>query len=120
MMSICYDLRFPAWLRNMPDRRYDLLIIPANWPAKRSYAWQHLLIARAIENMCYVVGCNRSGTDDFGEYDNLTYIYDYAGRLVSQPSKDFVSATISKEGMDRMRSHLPFLNDEDEFSVKMY
>lgn len=120
MMAICYDLRFPAWLRNTPDRRYDLLILPANWPEKRAYAWQHLLIARAIENMAFIVGCNRSGTDAFGDYDNLTYIYDCTGRLVSQATPDFVTATISKDGMDRMRKSLPFLNDEDEFSIKMY
>ena len=48
-MIICYDLRFPLWSRNTPQR-YDLLLVPANWPQAREYAWRHLLIARAIEN----------------------------------------------------------------------
>ena len=47
-LAVCYDLRFPAWLRNQRSHSYDLLIIPANWPQKREYAWRHLLIARAI------------------------------------------------------------------------
>ena len=64
-LAVCYEVRFPAWLRNN-DNKYDVLIIPANWPTKRGYAWQHLLIARAIENQAYIVGANRSGTDDDG------------------------------------------------------
>lgn len=60
-MSICYDLRFPVWLRNRGD--YDVLVCVANWPVARSTAWRALLIARAIENQCYVLGVNRVGID---------------------------------------------------------
>ena len=58
---ICYDLRFPVWARN--TEAYDLLLYVANWPAKRSFAWQSLLVARAIENQSFVVGVNRVGED---------------------------------------------------------
>lgn len=66
-MSICYDIRFPVWNRNIANR-YDALIVPANWPHSRVYAWKHLLIARAIENQIYIAGCNREGADNFGTY----------------------------------------------------
>ena len=46
-MIICYDLSFPVWSRNI-RHRYDMLLVPANWPISRGYAWTHLLIARAI------------------------------------------------------------------------
>lgn len=62
---ICYDLRFPVWTRNF-DQSYDVSIFIANWPEKRSVQWQKLLVARAIENQCYVVGVNRVGTDGNG------------------------------------------------------
>ncbi|NEW80406.1 MAG: amidohydrolase, partial [Gelidibacter sp.] len=58
---VCYDLRFPVWARNVED--YDLLIYVANWPKIRIAAWDTLLKARAIENMCYTVGVNRVGVD---------------------------------------------------------
>ncbi|MGH8173436.1 MAG: nitrilase-related carbon-nitrogen hydrolase, partial [Rhodanobacteraceae bacterium] len=53
--QVCYDLRFPVWLRNRYDRAagrfdYDLLLFVANWPSPRRYAWSTLLRARAIEN----------------------------------------------------------------------
>lgn len=67
MPQICYDLRFPVFSRNrwLPESGfdYDLLLYVANWPASRSHAWRVLLMARAIENMCYVAGVNRIGTD---------------------------------------------------------
>ena len=80
-LSVCYDLRFPVWSRNR-GMRYDLMIYPANWPQKRQNAWKTLLAARAIENLAYVIGTNRSGTDQFGCYDNMTAIYDYIGREI--------------------------------------
>src|SRR5690606_8932771 len=58
---ICYDLRFPVWLRNQRD--YDCAIVIANWPEKRSFAWKQLLTARAIENQTFYIGVNRVGKD---------------------------------------------------------
>jgi omega-amidase len=66
---ICYDLRFPVWSRNRfiqgEGFDYDCLLFVANWPSTRSHAWRILLMARAIENMCYVVGVNRIGLDGY-------------------------------------------------------
>jgi predicted amidohydrolase len=54
LSTICYDLRFPVWLRNRKD--YQLMFCVANWPQARAYAWRSLLTARAIENQAFVVG----------------------------------------------------------------
>ncbi|MEP6898097.1 MAG: amidohydrolase [Rhodanobacter sp.] len=67
--QVCYDLRFPVWLRNRRmeeaagGMEYDLAVFVANWPAPRRQPWRTLLRARAIENLCYVVGVNRVGVD---------------------------------------------------------
>lgn len=70
MPLICYDLRFPVWSRNRHDQDkgfdYDVLLYVANWPESRSHAWRVLLMARAIENLSYVVGLNRIGEDGNG------------------------------------------------------
>jgi omega-amidase len=50
-LLICYDLRFPVFARNTEG--YDLLIYVANWPKPRINAWDILLKARSVENMCY-------------------------------------------------------------------
>ena len=62
---ICYDLRFPLWTRNL-DNGYDVALFVANWPEPRSGPWKTLLQARAIENLCYVIGVNRVGVDGNG------------------------------------------------------
>ena len=110
-MAVCYDLRFPEWLRNR-GARYDLLALPANWPQARAYAWEHLLIARAIENQAYVVGANRSGSDDNGRYDGLTHIYDYLGMPIDVPAGKeghAVMATLSLKALTDARRGFPVL-----------
>ena len=44
----------PVWLRSRGD--YDALLCVANWPAARQTAWNTLLRARAVENLCYTIG----------------------------------------------------------------
>ena len=62
LLLVCYDLRFPVWSRNV-NNEYDLLIYVANWPVPRRRVWDILLQARALENISYVCGVNRIGTD---------------------------------------------------------
>ena len=76
---ICYDLRFPVWMRNSQNP-YDLAIVVANWPAAREVQWQTLLRARAIENQSYVIGVNRVGVDGNEiEYNGYSCVIDYQG-----------------------------------------
>lgn len=123
--AVCYDLRFPKWLRNRISDEgqtirsasldYDLLLICANWPGSRHEAWTTLLKARAIENLCYVVGCNRTGTDDTGIfYTGNSAIVDYMGFLLAEADgEQQVSLTIHKDRLDTFRQHWPFYLDFD-------
>ncbi|AUC86698.1 amidohydrolase [Polaribacter sp. ALD11] len=117
---ICYDLRFPVWARNTEN--YDLLIFMANWPIARVKAWDTLLKARAIENMSYVVGVNRTGTDfNNYEYSGNSLIIDYLGEELSNLDKNevgFISASLSKEELKQTRNKLGFLNDRDSFKIE--
>lgn len=118
-MVICYDLRFPVWCRNR-NNEYELLIVPANWPEVRRYAWEHLLIARAIENQAYVAGANRSGSDDYGVYDNLSFIYSPMGKPVGEKMADgTVVATLTKKSIEEIRHKLPAVKDADSFSIEL-
>ena len=81
-LRICYDLRFPVWSRNKYN--YDLLIYVANWPEKRIQAWDTLLKARAIENMCYCIGVNRVGKDgNKKSYPGHTTFFNYLGDKIA-------------------------------------
>ena len=118
---VCYDLRFPAWSRNLED--YDLLVYVANWPKPRIAAWDALLKARAIENMSYCVGVNRVGKDHYDhEYSGHSAIFDGLGdQLVSarEYEEDIIIAEISKEHLNTIREQLKFLDDRDQFTVSL-
>ena len=134
-MLICYELRFPVWGRNI-DMRADMMLVPANWPSNRGYAWRQLLIARAIENQMVVAGADRSGSDDYGDYDGLSVVVDELGRqIVPRPESPpdgcplpdnygkvsdttygpVLSATFSIEKVKKLRQWLPTAKDADSF-----
>lgn len=118
-LIVCYDLRFPVWCR-CRQGEYDLLLVTANWPKARGYAWEHLLIARAIENQCCVVGANRGGSDVYGDYAGLTYIFDGRGMAVGVQPVDcpFIVADLDGERQESYRRNFPVLNDADDFLIK--
>lgn len=115
---ICYDLRFPVWSRNTTD--YDVLIYVANWPAVRRDAWRKLLMARAIENQCYVIGLNRIGVDANGlEYCGDSQVIDPYGSVVADlGNKECIAnVTIDRDTLLDCRQKLPFLRDRDQFEI---
>lgn len=114
-MAVCYDLRFPGVLRNNGHRRYDVLLMPSNWPQSRQFAWQTLLMARAIENQAYVVGANRSGSDDFGSYDAMSMICAPSGHSIGNyhPDTEAVYAEIDMTHLEETRLKFPFLDEAD-------
>ncbi len=116
---ICYDLRFPVWSRNTED--YDLLLYMASWPTPRIEAWNTLLKARAIENMSYVLGVNRIGTDANGyTYSGNSLILNYLGELLgSLPDSQagIVTCILDKTVQEKTRKKLGFLEDKDNFRV---
>ncbi|SDS27531.1 amidohydrolase [Gramella sp. MAR_2010_147] len=116
---ICYDLRFPVWARNTVD--YDLLIYVANWPEKRVNAWDALLKARAIENMSYCIGLNRTGKDGDGYvYNGHSAAYDPLGKELTELDRSDAFTTefsIDKESLTKVRTGLKFLQDRDHFTL---
>jgi omega-amidase len=116
--QICYDLRFPVWARNTTD--YDIYLNVANWPEKRVGAWEQLLIARAIENQCYVIGVNRVGKDENGHvYSGNSMTVGPLGEiLINLENKEqLVSIRCNKTHLANIRKELPFLKDRDTFEI---
>ena len=113
LLLICYDLRFPIFSRNRDD--YDAVIYPANWPDKRILAWDTLLRARAIENQCFAIGVNRSGSDEFGDYPgHSTIIGPYGDTLIQTDAQpQMVCAELDMELLHRFRTKFPVLQDAD-------
>ena len=116
---ICYDLRFPVWARNTAE--IDLIIFVANWPNARMMAWDTLLKARSIENLCYVVGLNRVGIDNNQlVYTGHSAVYDAMGAtlLDFEPGKEAIgSVSIDMDHIEQTRGQFRFLEDRDHFVI---
>ncbi|WP_020558803.1 amidohydrolase [Thiofilum flexile] len=118
--QVCYDLRFPVFMRNRND--YDFAIVVANWPEPRRMAWRTLLQARAIENLSYVVGVNRVGQDGSGlNYTGDSLVVNFKGELLldQAPSTPFVETrTLSLEALNQFKTQFPAWRDANEFELK--
>ncbi len=115
---ICYDLRFPVWSRDAQDT--DLLLYLANWPAARSFAWNCLLPARAIENLCYVAAVNRIGVDQQGyKYDGDSQVLNFMGdTLLHAADQEGVFYTsLQAQPLAKFKQRFPAYLDADEFSL---
>lgn len=118
-LQVCYDLRFPAWCRNRDD--YDLMLLVANWPAKRVHHWSVLLEARAIENQSWVIGVNRVGDDGNGlHYPGCSAVYDPMGARIAELGEQEVCHLVrmDRARVDETRCQFPFQQDADRFRIE--
>jgi len=111
---VCYDLRFPELFRAVA-KQVDLIVVIANWPAKRRPHWDALIRARAIENQCYVVAVNRTGTAGGITYDGGSAAFDPWGEPLL-PAGVAASPGVSCVDVDparvrAVRDEYPFLQD---------
>ncbi len=114
---ICYDLRFPVWSRDAETT--DLLFYLASWPAARRAAWNRLLPARAIENLCYVAAVNRTGRDQQGyAYSGDSQVLDFMGETLLDvgDQEGVFYASLSASKLAEFKQRFPAYLDADTFS----
>ncbi len=58
---VCYDMRFPEWVRVYALEGTEVLFVSGQWTADRISLWKTMLCAHAIENLMYVVATNCCG-----------------------------------------------------------
>jgi len=123
---ICYDLRFPVWSRNQlegsVEMAFDVLLYVANWPAARVQAWDVLLQARAIENLCYVAGVNRTGQDgNEVAYNGHTVALDFKGQALAaahESHEAVLQVTFSAGALNAFRQKFPANQDMDRYLIQ--
>ena len=110
---ICYDIRFPEWVRAHTVNGAKAIFVVAEWPLPRLAHWRHLLISRAIENQCYVIACNRSGKDPNNEFAGHSMIIDPWGEVLKEAKKEpeMITSTIDLEKVTQVRKQIPIFDD---------
>jgi predicted amidohydrolase len=117
-LQVCYDLRFPVFMRNRGD--YDALLVVANWPAPRQEQWRALLPARAIENQCWLAAVNIVGEDGTGKaYRGGSTIIDCLGQRHGEllESPGVLLGTFSAAQLAAQRAAFPVAQDADDFEL---
>jgi predicted amidohydrolase len=112
-LAICYDLRFPELFRRYALEGAGIVLLPAEWPSPRIEHWRTLLKARAIENQCFVVACNRVGADRANTFGGRSAVIDPRGTVLAEAADtaDLLVATLNLDLLDEVRNFLPVFRD---------
>ena len=76
---ICYDLRFPEAARMCALDGADLIALPTNWPVGVEFHPGIFAPSRAAENHCYLLACDRVGTERGTTFIGRSVLIDYDG-----------------------------------------
>jgi omega-amidase len=110
---ICYDLRFPEWIRRHVLDGAKIIFVPAEWPAQRIDHWRILLQARAIENQCFIVAANQVGSDPNNHFGGHSMVITPWGEqlLSAQTGEGIFYADLDLAEVDRVRAAIPIFQD---------
>ncbi len=112
-LATCYDLRFPEMFRMLTARGATVLLVPAAWPEPRIRHWSLLLRARAIENQCFVLGCNCAGQSKDQTFGGMSAVIDPWGETCVEAGREpgIVTTSIDLDLVEKVRIALPALKD---------
>ncbi len=106
-LAICYDLRFPELFRSYATRGAGVIVLPSEWPYPRLEHWRTLTQARAIENQCFVIACNRVGSDRSNQFCGHSMVVDPWGAILVEgddtPALLFATLDLAQVGAVRQR-----------------
>ncbi|SES80112.1 Predicted amidohydrolase [Salinibacillus kushneri] len=110
---ICYDIRFPEWVRMHALGEMKVLYVVAEWPKPRIDHWRALLISRAIENQCYVVACNRVGADPNNTFGGHSIVVGPWGEILAEAGEEetILYSEIDIDQVDKVRTTIPIFSD---------
>ncbi|RSK29215.1 carbon-nitrogen family hydrolase [Bacillus sp. HMF5848] len=110
---ICYDIRFPEWIRLHATTGATIIFVVAQWPLPRLYHWRQLLISRAIENQCYIVACNRAGKDPDNVFAGHSMVIDPWGDVLVEADAEeaIISTEINISKVKKVRDQIPIFTD---------
>lgn len=107
-IAICYDLRFPEFIRKIALQGAEILFVPAAWSLKRIVPRQILTKARAIENQIFVVFVNSAG---------ISEILNPLGEIIfeSDTAEKNFTAEIDLESRRKIITNMNLLADRNLF-----
>lgn len=122
-VAICFDLRFPEYLRGLARRGAEVILLPAQFTASTGKAhWELLCRARALDNQLYLVGAEAARDPD-GPFQcwGHSIIVSPFGEILSEAGEDeeILFADLDLGTIDGLRKQLPVFDHlkEDLYPV---
>lgn len=113
-LSVCYDLRFPELYRLLVQKGANVIIVTAAFTKNTGiFHWKELLIARAIENFCFVIAINQTGKNAMNDTWGHSIIIGPWGNVISElgSEEDIIIADIDLQEVDRCRKQIPAIKN---------
>jgi predicted amidohydrolase len=112
-LATCYDVRFPELFRRLTLLGSEVFLLSAEFPAPRQEHFDVLVRARAIENQCFMLACNRVGKDEHNSYAGGSAVISPWGDVLARAGSDeaLLEVELSIAEVARVRSSFPVLED---------
>lgn len=113
-LQICYEVGFPEGSRIMALKGADIILYPSAFGKARYYAWDTATKARALENGCFVIASNRTGTEkDETVFGGKSRIVDPLGTVLVEASdgEQVILAQVDLNKIAVQRKTIPYLRD---------
>jgi len=112
-LAICYDLRFPELFRSYAARGAGVILLPSEWPHPRLEHWRTLVRARAIEDQCFFIACNRVGADRNNRFCGHSMVVDPWGATLVEGDEEpgLLLATLDLSTVAEVRERMSVLRD---------
>jgi predicted amidohydrolase len=114
-LALCYDLRFPELFRAYALEGVQTILLVAEWPQRRIAHWDALLLARAIENQCFIAAVNKVGTSKGEKLGGNSAVIGPMGEMLFQPqaAPGVYLAAIDPAETAKIRRWMPVLQDRN-------
>lgn len=110
-LTVCYDLRFAELYQQLLFKEAELFTVPSAFTAVTGQAhWEVLLRARAVENLCFVLGANQYGQHENGrETYGHSMIIEPWGAILAEKKRGagLLTATIGLDQVHQLRKKFP-------------
>ena len=113
-LAICYDLRFPELFRKLSQENVDVVCMPAAFTSVTGKAhWEHLIKARAIENLVYFAASAQGGYHVSGRetYGHSMIVNPWGETLeIIKNNSGVIISSIDLKSLKKLRKNFPCLS----------
>lgn len=108
-LLLCYDLNFPELALEYDEAGCDYLAVSSAWRKSFDNDWRLLCRARALDQTCYVVGSNHSGTQSGRHHAGESLVAGPRGEIIAKTTDDTstVSAEVNADSIETARVKNP-------------